>query len=184
MFFLLWKGRIFMRYFRIYADKRNLQPRFPGWYSLVRPGIWRYGQIYEVLEERNYLKVELEEEEFMDIISSPCFMVSKGFANLIRMYSPGIKFKQEALFDEKNGRTASYQIPDLPEIDCLDEDSVLSRDRSVIEMGILRGDKIKGEPIFFLRGTEGNHVMASLAFVESAYRREVRGMGIEEFMVR
>ena len=66
-----------MRYFRIYADKRSLQPRFPGWYSLVRPGIWRYGQIYEALEEGNYLKVELEEEEFMDIISSPCLMVSK-----------------------------------------------------------------------------------------------------------
>lgn len=71
---------------------------------MVRPGIWRYGQIYEVLEERNYLKVEMEEEEFMDIISSPCLMVSKEFANLIRMYSPGMKFKQAALFDEKNGR--------------------------------------------------------------------------------
>lgn len=35
-----------------------------------------------------------------------------------------------------------------------------------------------------LKETEGNHVMASLVLVESAYRKEVRGMGIEEFVVR
>lgn len=173
-----------MRYFRIYADKRNLQPHFLGWYKVMLPRIWRYGEIYEKLDERSHFKVELEEEEFMDIISSPCFMVSKGFANLIRMYSPRTSFKHAALFDEKNKRTAAYQIPNLPEIDCLDEGSVLSRDGSEIEKGILIGDKIKEEPVFFLKGTEGNHVVASLAFVESAYRREVRGMGIEEIMIR
>jgi hypothetical protein len=174
-----------MRYFRIYADKKNLQPRFPDWYSLIRPGIWRHGQIYEALEARTYLKAELEEEmELMDIISSPCFMVSKGFADLIRMYRPGIQFKQMALWDEKGRKTVPYLVPNLPEIECLDKDSVLSRDRSVIEKGILCGSKIKEEPLFLLKGTEGNPVMVSLAFVESAYRREVRGMGIEEFVVR
>ncbi|MDE5908347.1 MAG: hypothetical protein K2H52_06385 [Lachnospiraceae bacterium] len=50
--------------------------------------------------------------------------------------------------------------------------------------GILCESKIKGEPLFLLKGTGGNHVMASLAFVESAYRREARDMGIEEFVVR
>lgn len=174
-----------MRYFRIYADNRNVQPQFRGWYSLVRPGMWQHGQVYERLEERNCLKVELNKEiRFMDIISSPCFMVSREFSNLIRLYSPEIRFKHVVLFDEQNGRTASFQIPGLPEIDCLDEDSELSRDRSIIEKGILRGDRLRGEPIFLLEGTSGNHVMASLDFVESAYRREVRGMGIEEFMVR
>ena len=73
---------------------------------------------------------------------------------------------------------------DLPEIECLDEGSVLSRDKSMIEKGILRGSRLKGEPLLLLKGTEGNHVMASLALAESAYRREVRGMGIEEFVVR
>ena len=174
-----------MRYFRIYADKKNLQPRFPGWYSLMRPGIWRHGQVYEALEARTYLKAELEEEtELMDIISSPCFMVSKEFANLIRLYCPGILFKQIALIDERGRKTVPYLVPDLPEIECLDEGSVLSRDKSMIEKGILLGSRLKGEPLFLLKGTEGNHVMANLALVESAYRREVRGMGIEEFVVR
>ena len=120
----------------------------------------------------------------MDIISSPCFMVSKEFANLIRLYRPEIKFKQIALIDERGRKTVPYLVPNLPEIDCLDEGSVLSRDKSMIEKGILLGSRLKGEPLFLLKGTEGNHVMANLALAESAYRREVRGMGIEEFVVR
>ena len=174
-----------MRYFRIYADKQNLQPCFQDWHSLVRPGIWDHGQVYEALDRKSSRKVELEgESDFLDIISSPCFMVSGDFADLIWLYCPEMRFKYMALFDVKNGRTASYRIPDLPEIDCLDEDSELSRDRVTITKGILRGDRIGEEAIFRLGGTKGNHIIASLELVESAYRREVRGMGIEEFVVR
>ena len=111
-------------------------------------------------------------------------MVSKDFADLIRLYCPGIKFKYMLLFDEKNRRTAAYQIPDLSEIDCLDESSEFNPGRNVIRKGILRGDRIREEPIFRLKGMEGRYIMASLDFVESAFRREVGGMGIEEFVVR
>lgn len=111
-------------------------------------------------------------------------MASKEFSNLIRLYSPEVPFKRIVLFDEKNGRTASFYIPDLPDVDCLDEDSELSKDRSMIKKGILRGDRIKGESLFRLVGTKSNHIIASLDFVESAYRREVSGMEIEELMIR
>lgn len=174
-----------MRYFKICADKKNILPNFTNWYSKVRPGIWLAGQVYEVLKKRNYLKVELNPEIlFPDVISNPCFMVSKEFADLIRLYCPEIHFKYVILFDEKNKRTVSYQVPDLPEIDCLDDESELSRTGREIIKGVLRGSRTRQEPIFRLKGTKENYVMASLEFVESAYRREVRGMAIEEFIVR
>lgn len=121
---------------------------------------------------------------FPDIISSPCIMVSKEMANLIRMYCPNIKFKYMVLFDEDNKRAVSYQVPNLAEIDCLDEDSELSSNGNIVIRGILRGDKTEKLPIFRLKGAGGRYVMANLTFVESAYRREVRGMGIEEYVVR
>ena len=46
------------------------------------------------------------------------------------------------------------------------------------------GRQDEEELIFRLGETKGNHIIASLELVESAYRREVRGMGIEEFVVR
>ena len=130
-------------------------------------------KIYEALGRRNHLKVEYSiERQFPDIISRPFFMVSKGLAKYI------------VLFDEKNKRTVTYQVPDLPGIDCLDESSEIARDRITIKNGILCGEKIREEPIFRLKGAEGRHIMANLDFVESAYRREVRSMAIEEFVVR
>lgn len=172
-----------MRYFRVYADDQNPQPRFLDWYTQVRPGRPE-SQMYGELSRQNHFQVSLNGEiQFMDMICHPCFMVSKEFAALIRMYSPEIRFKYAALYDKANRRTAFYQIPDLPEIDCLDEKSELSRDKGEIMTGILKEEKIKMCPIFRLGGINGRYIMADLKFVESAYRREVVGMRIEEFMV-
>lgn len=54
----------------------------------------------------------------------------------------------------------------------------------LIMKGILCGNKIQNVPIFRLKSAKGQYIMANLAFVESVYRREVRGMGIEEFVVQ
>lgn len=99
-------------------------------------------------------------------------------------YISETRFNYITSFDERNGRAVSYQIPNLPEIDCLDERSELCGDGSIIRKGILCSGRIGENSIFRLKGAKGHYIMASLAFVESAYRREVRGMGIEEFVVR
>ena len=172
-----------MRYFRIYADDRNPQPRFLNWYTKIRPGI-PDRQVYEELFRKNHFQVELNGEiPFMDIICHPCFMVSKEFAALIRLYSPEVRFKYAALSDKDNKRTAYYQIPDLPVLDCLDVRSKLSRDKSEIITGILKEEKIQMCPIFRLGEVKGRYIVGDLKFVESVYRREVTGMRIDEFMV-
>ncbi|WP_124065476.1 hypothetical protein [Clostridium sp. E02] len=172
-----------MRYFMIYADKRNPQPRFLDWYTQMRPGR-SDRQIYEELSRQNHFQIELNRElSFMDLICHPCFMVSKELAALIRIYSPEIQFKYATLFDKENRRSAYYQIPNLPELDCLDAKSEVSKDRSVIMKGILKKEKIQMHSIFRLGGIKGRYLVADLNFVESAYRREVMGMRIEEFMI-
>ena len=163
-----------MRYFSIYADKCHIQPRILNRELLIRPHIQEQRLIYEELENRNYLKVGLEQEvEFLDIVNSPIFMVTKGVANLIRVYCPAVKFKYMVLFDETNRRAVSYQIPALPEIDCLHDDSELSRDGNTITKGILCGEKTGNVPIFRLKGAKGRYIMANLAFVDVIDRKSV-----------
>ena len=184
MYSLHWeRGKQQMRYFRIYADVRNPQPRFLNWYTKIRPGRSDC-QVYEDLSRQNHFQVELNEEiPFMDIICYPCFMVSKEFATLIRLYSPEVGFKYVTLFDKANKRTAFYQIPNLPELDCLDVRNELNREKGEIITGFLKEEKIKLCPIFRLGGVKGRYILGDLRFVESAYRREVTGMRIDEFMV-
>ena len=172
-----------MRYFMIYADKANCQPRFLDWYPKIGAGKTP-GQIYMRLDERDHFKVELGYcVPFMDIISHPCFMVSKEFADLIRLYSPETEFKYATLCDRKRREASLFHIPILPELMCLDERSELSRDKSEILKGILKQDRIGETPIFRVGGVNGFCVAAGLDLVESVYRREVRGMRIKEFMV-
>lgn len=173
-----------MRYFMIYADKKNPQPRFMDWYTQMRPGRTD-SQIYEELSRQNHFQIELNREiTFMDLICHPCFMVSKEFAALIRVYSPEIQFKYVTLNDKENRRSAFYQIPDLPQLDCLDEKSEISRDGSIIIKGVLKKEKIQTHSIFRLGGIKGRYIVADLKFVESACRREVMGMRIEEIVVK
>jgi len=174
-----------MRYFLIYADQKNPQPRFLDWYEQQRPGNWWNRDIYDSLEPRSHFKVELNQElEFMDLIQHPYFMVSKEFASLIQMYDAAIAFKMAILFDKKNKRTALYQIPRLPVVDCLSELSELSRDKSEIEKGVLLEAQVRGRPIFRIKGVSRKYVVANLELVESAYRRKVMGMRIQEFIVQ
>lgn len=174
-----------MRYFLISADERNPLPQINGWFKVVNPGLRSAAETYQLLAKRIQLTAELRAEwEFPDILNRPHFMVKMEFANLIHTYDPSIRFKSVILADKENKRTAIYRIPDLPELDCLSDDSKRSKDKSQIEKGILCGDKIQGYSIFNIKDVSSKYVIASLPLVESAYRRKVVGMKIEEFIVQ
>lgn len=172
-----------MRYFSIYADDGNPQPRFLDWYTKVKPGRSDH-EIYSEISGQNHFQVDLNKEiPFMDLISHPYFMVSKEFAALIRLYNPHIQFKYATLFDKTNGRTAFFQIPNLPEVDCLHKKSEISKNKSEIINGVLTKENLPSYPVFRLGGIKGRYIIANLEFMESAYRREVTGMRMEEFMI-
>lgn len=165
-----------MRYFCIYEETKNPQPQFLDWYTMMKPGRTD-SQIYDELEERNHFQVVFNEKApFMDLICHPCFMVSKEFANLIRLHVPEMSFKYAALFHVRTKKTAFFHIPILEEIACVDK-------RSDWNHTILKADLIGGVPIFRLGGVKERRIMASLDFVEGAYRREVMGMKIQEYLV-
>lgn len=173
-----------MRYFSIYSDTKNPQPLFLDWYNKIKPGRSDH-EIYCEIQDHNHFIVDLNEEiQFMDLISHPYFMVSKEFASLIRLYQPQVQFKYATLFDKTNQRTAFFQIPNLPEIDCLHENSEISKDKSEIITGILSKENIPSFPVFRLGGIKGRYIIANLDFVESAHRREVTGMRMKEFMIK
>ena len=173
-----------MRYFRILSNEKIPQPRFKNWYRMVPPGRWEDKKTYEELGRWNSDSVEMEPQmPFMDLIIHPLFMVSGELANLIRVYYPGIRFKYMMLHNERNRQSAVFQIPDLMEVDCLTGDCELSRDKREVLTKVLSKEKIRNVPIFRLGGVQGRYIMANMGFVESAYRREVMGMRVEEFRV-
>ena len=94
------------------------------------------------------------------------------------------RVKLDKEFDEQNRRIASYFIPNLPEVDCMDESCEFNWVRTRIIKGVLCEEKIKRQHLFRLKWEKERCIIVDLDFVESAFRREVKSIEIEEYMVR
>lgn len=115
-----------------------------------------------------------------DIITFPCFLVSKEAYETIHSYDPGMAFTRILLFDQFNKKSKIYYLPYLKEIDCLSDKSKLNLDRSVIFDAYLEGDKIKEKPLFLVAGINCRCILIRLDLAESLLRRNIIGMGLRE----
>ena len=117
---------------------------------------------------------------FVDIISHPYLMLSKKFADLVRLYDENIMFKYIMLYDKKNRRCMDYYMPQLEVVDCLAEDSEFNRDGSILLRAVLKRDALQYRALFQIGGVKNRYIAGSLELVESAFRREVLGLRIRE----
>jgi len=166
-----------MKFFLLDADDRIEQPHFLNWYKEMNPkqqAAWNIPRL-------NQFEVTLSSEtDFMDIVSYPYFMLSKEFASLVQMYDESIHFKYAVLYDRKNRRHKTYSIPHLEVVECLSKESKLNRDDSVLQQAVLRREIVRNYTLFQIGGVKNRYIAASLELVESAFRREVRGLRIHE----
>jgi len=166
-----------MKYFLLDADDRIEQPHFLDWYNEMNP---KKQAAWEIPRLNSFMVSLSAETDFMDIISYPYFMISSGFANLVRAYDETIQFKYAVVFDRENKRHMTYSMPLLKVVDCLSEESELNRDGSVLRKAVLRRYAIRDYTMFQIGGVKNRYIAASLELVESAFRREVQGLRIRE----
>ena len=100
---------------------------------------------------------------FTDIITHPCFMVSKEVKKVIQLYEPECQFDKLILFDEKRKQNKLYFAPRL-----------MARELPL---------RISHELPTLLKVISGERVqvIARLDFVESLLRRKVVGIGLKEW---
>jgi hypothetical protein len=166
-----------MKYFILDADDQYAQPNFLNWYKEMNPkqqAAWDIPRI-------NRFSVSLSVDAvFVDIISHPYLMLSKKFADLVRLYDETIMFKYIMLYDKKNQRYMDYYMPLLEVINCLAEDSELNRDGSILLRTVLKRDALQYRALFQIGGVKNRYIAGSLELVESAFRREILGLKIHE----
>ena len=166
-----------MKFFLLDADDKYAQPSFLNWFKEMNPKLQASWEIPQL----NSFSVSLSETaDFMDIVSHPYFMLSKEFANLVRLYDETISFRYVILHDQKNKRHITYHMPHLELVDCLAKESELNRDNSVLRRTVLRKEAVWGRTLFQIGGVKNRYVAGSLELVESAFRREVLGLRIQE----
>jgi hypothetical protein len=166
-----------VKYFLLDADDQYAQPSFLNWHKEMNPKQQAAWDIPRLSKFSVSLSVNAV---FVDILSHPYLMLSKEFADLVRLYDETIMFNYTMLYDKKNRRHMDYYMPQLEVIDCLDKDSEFSRDGSVLRRAVLKRAALQGRALLQIGNVKKRYIAGSLELVESAFRREVLGLRIRE----
>ena len=166
-----------MRFFLLDADDQYTQPSFLDWYKEMNPKQQAAWDIPRLSKFSVSLSVNAV---FVDILSHPYLMLTKEFADLVRLYDETIRFNYVMLYDKKNKRHMDYYMPQLEVVDCLAKDSEFNRDGSVLRRAVLKRGALRHRVLFQIGNVKNRYIVGSLELVESAFRREVLGLRIRE----
>jgi hypothetical protein len=113
-----------MKYFLIEMDKSITNaPNIINWYKKININSLRKGEYYK-MPYRTLLDVENNPNiNFVDIISSPLFLVTKEVKKILSKFEPNLGYKQIILLDKKDSKVNQYFMPLLEEYDCLSDES-------------------------------------------------------------
>lgn len=169
-----------MRYYQIQQDSKYInEPRIKGWYS--KQEILRLKKReYQGLKERMLFRVkESTDTIFMDVLTFPLFLVSEKLQKCMQKYEPNLHFRTIILLDQVNRQVGEYFLPELKVIDCMVQETSGVMDKITIDP-----DEVKDTAIFTIAGEKQDYIIARLDIVESFYRRNVKGLMVEEVEIR
>lgn len=117
---------------------------------------------------------------FVDFVSSPIPLFSECCMDAIRIYEPGLIYKQVVLLDSENEKLQTYFLPILQKLLCLTENSRFNLDRSVLEYAQLDLSRVGDHSIFHPAEVSGNYTVVRFDVLESMLKRGANGILIEE----
>ena len=166
-----------MDYFLIRDNKRCCnKPQFLNLFqqfderALMKQDYWK-------IPYRTLLEVSTNEQlDFVDIISSPLFILSKLTMKITSIFEPNLEWKQMISVERKHGKVNQYFLPLLPWVDCLHESSVINQDRSRISNCCLIKSKIPDKAIFYLDGLNTRNVILREDLLEGLMKFKVYGV--------
>lgn len=129
---------------------------------------------------RTLLGVSTNEQlDFVDIISSPLFLLSKPTMRITSIFEPNLEWKQIIAVERKHEKMNQYFLPLLPWVDCLHKSSVINQDRSTISDCCLIKSEIPDKAIFYLNGLNSRKVILREDLLEGMMTYKVYGVLFE-----
>lgn len=166
-----------MKYFKIMVDKHYTPPMPTGWYGILDKKTLEKKKSYQMPKRMLFCVEEHMQMVFTDIITFPCFMVSKMVRSVIEKYDRSVRFARVILYDRKHKNSMAYYIPFLDSIGIDKEDTGegnISGEKTVV--GQVMEDRVIAE----LRTSEGTFLVMRMDLAESVLRRDAVGIGLEE----
>ena len=166
-----------MKYYLVTVDANYVAPVPVGWYGKIdRKSRWEK-KAYQMEKHLMFQTEEHMQMIFTDIVTFPCFMVSKMVHDTIMLYDPYIKFKRIILYSKARKRSMAYYMPFLRGMEFTETNEqkggAISLEREKLVEEVIAEVVYKGKTGIVMR----------MDLVESILRRGATGIGLEEIQI-
>lgn len=161
-----------MKYFIVTVDEHYKAPMPVGWYGKLDRKVWKGKKAYDMPGNLFFYLGRHMQMVFTDIITYPCFMVSRMVKDVWVRYDPFIQFSRVVLYDKEQKGSMAYYMP------FLENAEVKWKDDSLPAIYI---DEITADKVVLEMDVRGEHYpVFRMDFLESILRRGAVGLGIKE----
>lgn len=169
-----------MKYFLILVDKDYIAPTPIGWYGKINKKLWQEKKAYEMPKHLIFDVEKHMQMVFTDIITFPCFMVSKMVRDVIRQYSSFIKFTRVILYDKERKKSMAYYIPILESINSIKKNVMNGNNSDLIS---IESEKLEDKVIIEIYNMNKFHTIMRIDLLESILRRGAIGISVKEIHI-
>ncbi|MCL1989456.1 MAG: hypothetical protein FWG67_01050 [Defluviitaleaceae bacterium] len=120
-------------------------------------------------------------KDYPDFYERPGLLIAKKFKKVLGLYQPEIKFQTVVLVDKKEKHQVSYDLLQVPTVDCVSEESEFRFDK-IITL-VLDLQLVGDYRVFKVKGY-GNQLVVRLDVAESLLRRGAYGIIFEKVKIK
>lgn len=172
-----------MDYFLLKQDNRYTStPQIINFFQRINSKDLNLLKSDNIPENNSFFVRPSKDNQFIDIIDNPIFLVCEQMRNIMAKYNRNIIFKRAALIDYENKNQKIYNIPIWEEINALHEDSEIKF--NVVKKIVLDKEKVKNRKIFKIKESDKTLVVIRLDVAESLLRREFEGISLERLEIK
>lgn len=157
-----------MNYYMLQQDTKSQEtPRLINWFQAIPVEdmvVERYDRLPQVMVIETTTSPNTQ---YKELVVSPLLLLPKEAGRLLKAFEPWMEFRDVILWDSEKKKNHKYVFPLLQRYDCLSEKSILNRDKSILEKGILKRENIPDKVLFMPDGVKSRTVFAREDFIEA-----------------
>ena len=167
-----------MKYFWIFVDEHYVAPAPKDWYGKLDPKTLQGKHSYDMPKHLIFLAEKHMQMVFTDVITFPCFMVSKMVRDVLLKYDSTLKFARIVLYSKERKRSMAYYLPFLKQ----EKPLKLVKENGGIKIFMER-EKIAGKIILETKGAARTYVVIRMDALERILMRGEIGIGPREIYI-
>lgn len=167
-----------MKFFWIFVDGNYVAPVPKNWYGKLDKKTLQGKHVYDMPKHLIFLTENHMQMVFTDVITFPCFMVSKMVRDVLVKYDSALRFARIVLYSRERKKSMAYYLPFLK------QEKPVRLVKGAGGMEIAMEKEATAEKIILeAEDINRTYVIVRMDVLESILRRGAVGIGLREVCI-